>query len=228
MEFIFESLKEAFLLIIRLDKELLFISWTSIWIATTSTILSLVFGIPLAFAITTNKFKGKQILITIINTLMALPTVVVGLLVYSFICRRGFFGDFKLLYTPYAMIIGQFILVCPIITSLVISVLSGADERIQKTVLTLGATKFQSVLTLAGELRSGFLASIITGFGRVFSEVGVSMMLGGNIKNYTRNITTAIALETAKGEFTVGLALGMVLLIVAFKINLISRLLIKK
>ncbi len=164
---------------------------------------------------------------TILNTLMSLPTVVVGLLAYSFLCRRGLLGNFELLYTPLAMIIGQLILACPIIISLVISALGGADGIIERTAITLGATKFQRLLVLAMEMRMAISAAIIAGFGRIFSEVGVSMMLGGNIKNYTRNITTAIAFETSKGEFSLGLALGIVLLACAFLINLVFQMLIK-
>ncbi|MBU0549294.1 MAG: ABC transporter permease, partial [Candidatus Omnitrophica bacterium] len=133
-----------------------------------------------------------------------------------------------LLYTPYAMIIGQFILASPIITALSISAVEDADKRIRETAFTLGATKIQSFFVLASEMRMRILAAVIAGFGRIFAEVGVSMMLGGNIKNYTRNITTAITFETAKGEFSVGLALGIVLLLCAFLINIAFQLLARK
>ncbi len=223
MEYIFDALKKAFILIGSLDSELLRISWTSLWVTGTSVTLAALFSLPLAFIIATNQFKGKSALVTILNTLMALPTVVVGLLVYSFLCRRGLLGNLALLYTPYAMIIGQFILAGPIITALTISALEGADEGIEKTALTLGATKLQSLISLSGEARTAISAAVIAGFGRVFAEVGVSMMLGGNIRNYTRNITTAIAFETAKGEFSLALALGLILLLFAFTINLLLQ-----
>jgi len=226
MLYILESIKKAFLLIAGFDKELLKISWTSIWIAGSSTILTIIVNLPLACIISTRNFSGKRVLIIVLNTLMSLPTVVVGLLVYSFLCRRGPLGHFGLLYTPLAMIIGQFILASPIVLALIVSALEGADKRIEKTALALGATRIQSFFTLIGELRVAVFAAIIAGFGRVFAEVGVSMMLGGNIKNYTRNITTAIAFETAKGEFSLGLALGMILLFFALVINLIFQIVI--
>ena len=223
MEYIFDSLKKAFLLIGSLDRELLRISWTSLWVTATSVTLATLFSLPAAFIIAKTRFKGKGALLTVLNTLMALPTVVVGLLVYSFLCRRGLLGNLSLLYTPYAMIIGQFILASPIITALTISALEGADERIEATAITLGATKIQSLMSLSGEVRTAISAAVIAGFGRIFAEVGVSMMLGGNIRNYTRNITTAIAFETARGEFSLALALGIVLLLFAFTINLLFQ-----
>jgi len=225
MDFLLDSLKKAFILIGTLDRELLGISWRSIWIASASTSLATLVGLPLAFVIATKKFKGRRMLVTILNTLMSLPTVVVGLLVYSFICRRGLLGDFELLYTPYAMIIGQFILASPIITALGFSALQGADERIERTARTLGASRMQALLAVAGEMRPGMLAAVIAGFGRVFAEVGVSMMLGGNIRNYTRNITTAIAFETSRGDFSLAFALGIILLLFALVINLLFQLL---
>lgn len=223
MEYIFDSLKKAFILIGSLDGELLRVSWTSLRVTGASVTLATLFSLPAAFIIATNQFKGKSALVTILNTLMALPTVVVGILVYSFLFRRGLLGNLALLYTPYAMVIGQFILAGPIITALTISALEGADERIERTAFTLGATKFQSLMSLSGEVRPAISAAVIAGFGRVFAEVGVSMMLGGNIKNYTRNITTAIAFETARGEFSLALALGIILLFFAFTVNLLFQ-----
>ncbi|NOX96938.1 MAG: ABC transporter permease subunit [Nitrospirae bacterium] len=223
MEYIFDSLKKAFVLIGTLDNELLRISWTSIWITGTSVTLATLFSLPAAVIIATKRFKGKGALVTTLNTLMALPTVVVGLLVYAFLYRRGLLGNFSLLYTPYAMIIGQVILASPIITALTVSALEGADERIEGTALTLGATKFQALMSLSGEVRPAITAAVIAGFGRIFAEVGVSMMLGGNIRNYTRNITTAIAFETARGQFSLALALGMILLLFAFTVNILLQ-----
>lgn len=223
MDYIFEGLRKALGLIIGMDRGFLLICWTSVWVSVASVALAGILALPAAFFIAMNEFRGKKVLTILLSTLMAFPTVVVGLLVYSFLCRRGLLGRLELLYTPYAMIIGQCILASPIICSLTVTSLTGADERIGKTAVTLGATGLQSIMMLASELRMTILAAMIAGFGRVFSEVGVSMMLGGNIKNYTRNITTAIAFETTKGEFSLGLALGMVLLAVAFIINLFFK-----
>ncbi|MDB4349320.1 ABC transporter permease [Omnitrophica bacterium] len=208
--------------------QLIRIAFTSLWVSGTSVTIAALVGLPLAFIIAGNRFIGKKALITVLNTLMSLPTVVVGLLVYSFLCKKGLLGNLGLLYTPYAMIIGQFILASPIITALTISAIEGADERIEKTALTLGATRFQALLTLGAEMRIAILAAVVAGFGRVFAEIGVSMMLGGNIKNYTRNITTAIAFETAKGEFSLGIALGIILLLSALLINLLFQLLARR
>ncbi|MBU3955760.1 ABC transporter permease, partial [bacterium] len=161
-------------------------------------------------------------------TLMALPTVIVGLLVYSFVCRQGLLGSFELLYTPYAMIIGQVVLASPIITALTLAALENADDRIRKTAVTLGAGEFRSLLALASEMRGMIAAAVIAGFGRIFAEVGVSMMLGGNIRNYTRNITTAIAFETSRGEFSLAFALGIILLAIAFTVNIVLQVIKRK
>ena len=227
MQYVYESLIKALALIGSLDRELLRISWTSIWVAASSTTLAAFCGLILALLIARERFRGKNLLVTVLNTLMALPTVVVGLLVYSFICRKSMLGDFELLYTPYAMIIGQFILATPIIAALTYSALAATDERVEMTARTLGATRFQSLLAIVAEARAGVIAAILAGFGRVFAEVGVSMMLGGNIRNYTRNITTAIAFETSRGEFSLALALGIILLVFALGINLVCRLLVR-
>lgn len=221
MDFLVQSLLDAVRLIFSFDAELFRICFVSVWIACTSTILASLAGVPLGIIIGSGNFYGKKPLIVILNTLMALPTVVVGLFVYSFLSRSGPFGDFGFLYTPIAMIIGQFILATPIITALTISAIENTDPRIKMTAQTLGASNWQTKMTILSEARFAVLAAVIAGFGRVFAEVGVSMMLGGNIKHYTRNITTAIALETGKGEFALGFALGIILLVIAFGINIV-------
>lgn len=198
MEYIFEAFKDALGMLISLDREMLKISGISFAVAGTSTSLATALGIPLGVIITSHNFAGKKTLITLLNALLALPTVVIGLLVYSFLTRQGPLGRYGLLFTPYAMIMGQFILASPIITALTISALASQDSRIEATALTLGASTFQSKLCLIREAKPAVLAAITAGFGRVFSEVGVSMMLGGNIRNYTRNITTAIAFQTSR------------------------------
>ena len=196
------------------------IVWTSTKVSTISTIIASLFGIPFAIFISVKKFAGRDLLITILNTLLSLPTVVVGLTVYSFLSRMGPLGELGLLFSQTAIIIGQVILIIPIITSFTISAVKGLDSRILKTAMVLGANKTQSFKLFLLEARYGVVAAIVAGFGRVYAEVGVSMMLGGNIKGYTRTITTAIALETSKGEFALGIALGIVLLTFAFAINI--------
>jgi tungstate transport system permease protein len=149
--------------------------------------------------------------------------VLIGLFVFSLISRQGPLGFLGLLFTPSAMIIGQFILAIPIIIALTISAVQGVDARVRPTALTLGANHFQTILTVLTEARFALMAAIIAGFGRVIGEVGSALMLGGNIRNYTRTITTAIALETSKGEFGFAIALGIILMVVAFSVNILFR-----
>ncbi|MCK5077000.1 MAG: ABC transporter permease [Calditrichia bacterium] len=216
----YNGIIEAFRIIFSLNTEFIIIVLTSLKVSAASTIISSLIGIPLAIVISVKKFAGRDFIITVFNTLLSLPTVVVGLTIYSFLSRRGPMGELGLLFSPAAIIIGQVILIVPIITSLTISAINGLDGRILKTALALGANKTQSFKIFLLEARYGIVAAVVAGFGRVFAEVGVSMMLGGNIKGYTRTITTAIALETSKGEFALGIALGLVLLTVAFAINI--------
>ena len=221
MTFLIDSFKSAILLLWSLDKDLLIIVSLSLKVSFLSTLISGICGVPLGLAISLNEFRGKRIAITVLNTLLSLPTVVIGLFVYSFISRRGLLGSMGLLYTPKAMIIGQVILILPIITSLTITALSRIDVRYRKTALTLGANPFQTAFVILREARFGILASIIVAFGRVIAEVGISMMLGGNARGFTRTMTTAMALEFDKGEFTMSVALGIVLLLISLAVNVV-------
>ncbi|MEW6680465.1 MAG: ABC transporter permease [bacterium] len=214
-----DSIVSSINLILKGDRELFGIVFLSIKLSFIATTISTILSLPISLMITQYEFIGKKIIITIINTLMALPTVVVGLLVYSLLSRNGPLGCLSLLYTPYAMVIGQVILISPIITGLLISSISLLDIRVKKEAIALGANKFQVMAVIFEEGRQGFVSAIICGFGRVFAEVGISMMVGGNIASYTRNIPTAIALETSKGNFAHSFALGLILLFVAFIIN---------
>jgi len=219
--YIIEGIEKAFQLIFALDREIFAIVLRSLRISLTAIILASLMGGPLGFLMAVKDYWGKKFTVVLVNTLLALPTVVVGLIVYSLISRRGPMGVFGILYTPSAMIIGQFVLATPIIIALTYSAVQGIDKRVRNTSLTLGATESQSAWMVIKEARYAVLAAIITGFGRVIAEVGASMMLGGNIKGSTRNITTAITLETSKGEFGFGIALGIILLIIAFSINIL-------
>ena len=221
MTFFLDSFKSALLLLWSLDAELLNIISVSLNVSFFSTLISALAGVPLGLVIALNEFKGKRFLITVLNTLLSLPTVVIGLFVYSFISRRGFLGPLGLLYTQKAMIIGQIILILPIITTLTLSAVSRIDDRYRKTALTLGANALQTAFVIVREARFGILASIIVAFGRVIAEVGISMMLGGNAKGFTRTMTTAMALEYDKGEFVMGIALGIVLLLISFAVNIV-------
>jgi tungstate transport system permease protein len=219
MESITDGFAQAFRLICTLDEDFLTAVSVSVRVAFCSTLLALLAGVPVGIMVAQRPFKGRQAVITILNTLMSLPTVVVGLMVYSFISYQGPLGGMRLLFTQTAMVIGQFILAFPIIAGITVSSVRALDKRILKTVLSLGAGQGQGIRMFLHEARFGIMAAVVAGFGRVFAEVGVSMMLGGNIRGYTRNITTAIALETSKGEFALGIALGLVLLTVAFLVN---------
>ncbi len=221
MDFIIEGIQKAFQLIFTLDSEIFNIVLLSLKVSLTAVILASLLGVYLGFLMAVKDYWGKRFSVALVNTLLALPTVVIGLIVYSLISRRGPLGVFSLLYTPSAMIIGQFILATPIIIALTHSAIQGIDKRVRDTALTLGATDAQSAWMVIKEARYAVLAGIITGFGRVIAEVGAAMMLGGNIKGSTRVMTTAITLETAKGEFGFAIALGILLLLIAFVINIL-------
>ncbi len=220
MGYLAESLGTALELIAGLDRDVLGAVQVSLSTSLVSTLLSTVWGVPLGAAVGLGRFPGRRAVLTLLNTLMALPTVVVGLLLFGLLSRQGPLGGFGLLFTPWAMIMGQTVLATPIVANYTLSAVAGADPRILPTALTLGAGRLRGVWQLLLEVRFGVLAAVVAGFGRVVAEVGVAMMLGGNIRGYTRTMTTAIALETSKGEFAFGLALGIVLLGVALVVNL--------
>jgi tungstate transport system permease protein len=211
-----------------LDPEVVHAVWTSLSTSAIAVILAAGLGIPAGTLLGLGRFAGRRAALTVLNTLMALPTVVVGLVVYGMLSRQGPLGGWGLLFTPAAMIIGQTVLSAPIVANYTVAAVAGADPRIMSTALTLGAGRLRGAWQLLLEVRFGVMAAVVAGFGRVIAEVGVAMMLGGNIRNYTRTMTTAIALETSKGEFAFGLALGIVLMAVALFINLFLNLLQQK
>jgi tungstate transport system permease protein len=221
MELLIDSFLSAVLLVVSLDPEMMKIVGVSLRVSCASTLSAALIGIPLGFAISFSEFNGKRLLITVFNTLLALPTVVIGLFVYAFISRRGIFGPLDLLYSQTAIIIGQVILIVPVVTVFTISAISRIDERYRRTALTLGANRRQSAWIVFREARFGIVAAAIAAFGRVIAEVGISMMLGGNIKGFTRTMTTAMALEYDKGAFILAVALGLVLLTLSFGMNLL-------
>ena len=221
MELLIDSFLSAVLLVVSLDPEMMKIVGVSLRVSCASTLSAALIGIPLGFAISFSEFNGKRLLITVFNTLLALPTVVIGLFVYAFISRRGVFGPLDLLYSQTAIIIGQVILIVPVVTVFTISAISRIDERYRRTALTLGANRRQSAWIVFREARFGIVAAAIAAFGRVIAEVGISMMLGGNAKGFTRTMTTAMALEYDKGEFVLAVALGIALMSIAFLINIL-------
>jgi len=220
MGFIAESLRTSLGLIVALDPEVFATVVTSLAVSGCAIILAALIGIPVGVGVGLHDFPLKRAIITLLNTLMAMPTVVVGLLLYGLLSRQGPLGPMGLLFTPSAMVIGQTLLAAPIVANYTVSVIQGADPRILPTALTLGASPLQGIWQLMRQVRFGIIAALIAGFGRIIAEVGVAMMLGGNIRGYTRTMTTAIALETSKGEFAFGLALGLILMTVALVINL--------
>jgi tungstate transport system permease protein len=228
MNFLAESLRKAVLLILSGSPDVFAAVWTSLSVAVWSIVLASLVGIPAGICIGAGEFRLKRVLMVLLNSLMAMPTVVLGLLVYGLISRQGALGSWNLLFTPSGMIIGLTLLAVPIVANYSLSAVKGADPQIVPTALTLGASWLQSLVQLTREVRFGIFAAIIAGFGRVISEVGVAMMLGGNIRGYTRTMTTAIALETSKGEFAFGLALGIILMGVSVAINTLLTLLQEK
>lgn len=214
-----DSLASAVMLILGGDKELWSIVLLSLRCTLQACFFAALLGIPAALYLTNNEFSGKRLVLIALNSLMALPTVVVGLFLYVFISRRGIFGPLDLLYSPTAISLGQFILILPLVTMFAYSALSRLDKRYRETALTLGASPVQASWTIMREARYAMIATLCAAYGRGIAEVGVSMMLGGNIQGFTRTMTTAMALEYDKGEFTLALGLGLVLLLVSFVMN---------
>lgn len=225
MYFLGDSLGTALALLISLDGEVLRTVWTSLFVSFAAILAATVVAVPLGGVIALREFPGKRLTLTLLNTLMAMPTVVVGLLIYGLLSRQGPFGEHGLLFTPAAMMLGQIVLAVPIVAHYTVSAVAGADPRILPTALTLGAGPLRAMFQIFLEVRFGLVAAVVAGFGRIIAEVGVAMMLGGNIRGYTRTMTTAIALETSKGEFAFALALGLVLMTVALLVNLFLNLL---
>ncbi len=223
MDYILDAITGAFALILSLDPEIVTITLLTLRVALSAIFIAAVLGVPLAYIVATREFPGKSVLITVFNTLMALPTVVVGLFCYSLLSRKGPLGFLDLLFTPSGIILGDVILAFPLIVGLTIAAVNSVDPRARMTAISLGASPRQASITILAEARFGLMAALFNGFGRVVAEVGSAMMLGGNIRGYTRTITTAIALETSKGEFAFGMALGIILLVVALSVNLSFR-----
>lgn len=220
MNFIFQGIIDGLRLILVFDSEVYMIIWTSLKVSLIAVVGAAMIGIPLGVLIALKDFFLKRVLILALNTAMAFPTVVLGLIFYAFLSRKGPLGDYGLLFTPIGMELGLFFLATPIVINLTLGAVQALDPRLFVTCRTLGANAWQEFSMIVREGRFAITAAAAMAFGRVISEVGVAMMLGGNIKGFTRTMTTAIALETSKGEFELGMALGMALLIVALFVNL--------
>lgn len=220
-----EAFHGALVRLASFDPEVWDAVWVSLSVSGAATLTACVVGVPLGVAVALSRFPGKRGVVATINTLMSLPTVVIGLVLYAMLSRSGPLGGLELLYTRTAMAIGQAVLATPIVAALAIASLEGADTRLRQTAWSLGATANQARWVVVRESRGALVAAGMAAFGRVFAEVGVSMMLGGNLRGETRNLATGIAFETGKGEFSVGLALGLVLLTVALGVNALAILL---
>jgi tungstate transport system permease protein len=221
MSFLVDSFLSAIRLMASLDAALIEIVTVSLKVSFSSTGIACFFGIPAGFALSAYDFALKRSVITILNTMLALPTVVIGLFVYAFISRNSVFGTYDLLYTQQAIIIGQCILIIPIVTVFTLSAINRIDKRYRKTALTLGADQIQTAKIILTEARFGITAAVVAAIGRVISEIGISMMLGGNIRGFTRTMTTAMALEYDKGEFVLAVALGIILLSISLFVNIV-------
>jgi len=217
---LWQTTQEALSLLLSMDGAL----WEIIGVSFRVSLMAMLIAVPpallIAFVLVRCAFPGRWLLISLINTLMAVPTVVVGLLLFILLSRAGPLGDWHLLFTQPAMVIGQILLALPILVVMLHAALAGVDKRAWETALQLGASRRAALWRLVMEARFGVMAALVAAFGRIIAEVGCAMMVGGNIAGFTRNITTAIALETLKGEYAQGVALGMVLLVLALALNL--------
>ena len=210
---------KAIELIISLDPEVMEIAGSSLRISVTSCLLASLICLPLGSLIHFHNFRGKRALVNVVQTLFSVPTVIIGLFVFVLFSRAGPLGGFGIMFTPTVMVIGQMILVIPILLGLTISALSGVSREVVDTAISLGASGPQTALVVLREARYAVLAAVIMGFGRAISEVGCALMIGGNIRGFTRVITTAISLETSKGDLELSIALGIILLFLALIVN---------
>ena len=219
MELIWDGIRRAFLLLVGMDGEVLAITWLSFQIAATSTGLALAVGIPLGTLIALTRFPARGLVISLVNTGMGLPPVVVGLFVSIFLWRSGPLGFLELLYTPAAIVIAQFVIAAPIVTGLTLAAVQQISPMFRLQMVAIGASRGQLLWLLLREARLPMLAAVMAGFGGVISEIGASMMVGGNIRGQTRVLTTATVMETTKGSFDIAIALSVILLVMTFLVN---------
>lgn len=224
MDYFLSGLRTAVHLLFPPNRELLQIVWLSLAVSGAATLLASAAGIPLGVALASREFRGRRVVIGIINSALAVPAVLIGLLVYILVNRHGILGLMGMLFTPYAMILAQALLAFPLVTALTLAALKGTAREARELALSLGASPRQAALAVIRQGRFAFLTALITGFSRVIGETGMTLMVGGNIKGATRVMTTAISLETMKGNFETGLALGIILLAVAVALNAVLQL----
>jgi tungstate transport system permease protein len=218
---IIQAILQAIKLIVELDPELIRITKLSIYISFTATLIASLIAIPTGGIIYYYEFRGKRTVINLIQTLYSIPTVIVGLFLFLLISKQGPFGFLKLLFTPTGMVIGQMLLILPILIGFTITALVGVSIQIRELAISMGANTYQTIITIIKEARYAIMSAVILGFGRAISEVGVSILIGGNIRGFTRTFTTAISLETSRGNLVLSIALGLILLSLALIINLL-------
>jgi tungstate transport system permease protein len=221
MDLILEGILKAFYLLITLDPEVLGITRLSLQVSGTATLISLFIGISIGTMVALTEFAGRRLVVSLINTGMGLPPVVVGLFVTIFLWRNGPLGFLEILYTPTAMIIAQAVIASPIVMGITLAAIQALPKNLRLQILSLGATRAQMVWILVKEAKLPLLAGVMAGFGGVISEVGASIMVGGNIKGYSRVLTTATVMETSRGNFDIAIALSIILLLLAYFINLV-------
>ena len=220
MEELWQGLVRAVQLVVSLDPDVVEITRRSLAISVTSCSIAALISLPLGSLIHFTRFSGKRALISVIQTLFSVPTVVIGLWVFVLFSHTGPLGGLDLIFTPVVMVIGQVVLITPLMLGLIISALSGVDRAVSETAISLGASRFQAAVVTLKEARYAVLTGVIMGFGRAMSEIGLALMVGGNIKGFTRTLTTAISLETSKGDIELSIALGIILLLIALGINI--------
>jgi tungstate transport system permease protein len=221
MSIIVDGIKQAFFLLIHGDPQVLQIAWLSLAVSGIATIISLVIGVPLGSVLGLGRFPGRRFIASLVNTGMGLPPVVVGLVVSLFLWRYGPFGFLQIMYTPAAMVIAQVIIAMPIVAGFTMAAMQSLDPKLRLQITSLGASRVQLVWVLLKEARLPLLAAIMAGFGAVISEVGASMMVGGNILGQTRVLTTAIVGENSKGNFAFAIALSVILLALVYIVNFV-------
>ena len=219
MNVLLEGLLEAGRLLLTLDQEVLDITWRTLQVSGTATLISVLIGVPVGTVVALTQFTGRGLAVSFINFGMGLPPVVVGLMTWLLLTRYGPLGMFGLLYTPTAMVISQAIIASPIVAGFSLAAIQAVNPKLRLQILSLGASRLQFLLLLLWEARLGILAAVMAGFGGVVSEVGASMMVGGNVRGLTRVLTTATVLEVSKGKFELATALSVILLVLSFAIT---------
>lgn len=215
MNFLLDGISRALELLVHGDTEVLGAAWRSFWISSLAVALAAVPGIPVGVILARTRFPGRSLCIQLFRTGMALPTVFVGLICFGFFSRNGPLGILQILYTPWAIVTGEFLLALPIIVSLTQGAIAELDPRIDETVVTLGGNVWHRFRVLVFESRLSVLLGLLTAFSRCVTELGIAMMVGGNLKGHTRTLSTATALETSRGDFATGMAMGLILLLIA-------------